>query len=114
VAVRAGGWAMDDQFIDLPNREQVTMMAGMTRLSAARAATGSAGRARRSRGWIGGGRTGGVAGMALELGFEVGDAGLQALLLVEEGEQDSAHGGRSGSPVGGGNAQRWRKLAHGW
>jgi hypothetical protein len=46
------------------------------------------------------------------LGFEICDAGLQALLLVEEGEQDGADGGWGGGPVGVGNAQRWRKLAH--
>lgn len=50
--------------------------------------------------------------MLLELGFEVGDAGLERLDLVEKGKQDGADGGRSRLPVFGRNPEWRSELAH--
>ena len=50
--------------------------------------------------------------MPLELEFEVGDAALEPLGLVKQGQQDGANGGWGGVPVCRRNAEGRRKLAH--
>jgi hypothetical protein len=84
---------MDDQLGDLIRGQQFAMAARMTGLRASLAASGWRSRARRGRGRIRGGRTGGVARMLLELGLEVRDLGLELLELREQREQNRSDGG---------------------
>ncbi len=51
--------------------------------------------------------------MARELGFEVGDTGLQGLDLVEQDEHDRPDGGRRRGPVRGRNSEGWHEIRHG-
>ncbi len=48
--------------------------------------------------------------MALELVFEVGDARLERLDLVEQGQHDGPDGGGRGDPIRGRNTEGRRKL----
>ena len=103
---------MDDELIHLAGREQVAVVAGMTGLGTPLAASRRAGRAGRGTRGIAGRGAGGVARVALELAFEVREARLERLDLVEQGAHDGADGGGRGIPIRGRNAEGWRKLAH--
>ena len=50
----------------------------------------------------------------MRLPYQVRHACLQPLLLIEEREHDRPDRRRGRRPVGRGNAQGWRKLAHGY
>ena len=104
---------MDDELIHLAGREQVALVARMTRLGPARAAGRRALRARRGSWGITGGRARRIARVPLELEFKVGDARLEHLDLVEQCQHDHTDGGRSRLPVRWRNAVGWRKFVHG-
>ena len=98
------------------------MLTRMAGLGAALAARGAACRARWGARRVGRGWFGRVAGMLLELGFQVSNAGLELgdLLLKElilrhkreQGQQGNADRGRCYSPIGGRDSQ-WRWFVHG-
>jgi hypothetical protein len=103
---------MDDQVGDLVRGQQFAMAARMARLGTALASGRGGGRARRGTGRIRGGRARRVARVLLEVSFELGDAGVKGLDLVEQGEHGGSDGGRSRLPIRWRDAEWWRKLVH--
>jgi hypothetical protein len=99
-----------EDLVDLIRWQERAMLTGMSRLAATAFAPRGARRFGRRTGRVGRGWLGRVARMLGETRFEVGDALGELLVLLQQGVEHRAHGGRRGGPVFLGDFWYWRHI----